>query len=209
MNTNENERRIKMGIEKSPIQKPMKQYIDQVLYALKTFYQDGLKVAELYTEMITIYPNAREQIRQAAEKEGLSFGTRFFNMLEDAGCHRMHWRLLPGHAEGNAAHIRQLPYSDQEEIFKGKHYPLLLADGDKLMVDVRKISRQQTKQIFGRGYIRDLAEQKSYLADNPAESKPPKETKNPWIVTKKGLRVGDILITPVQLRGIVIQMGLR
>ena len=195
-------------VKKTAIQKPLKQKIGELLEALCDFHRAGLKVGELYVEIVDAYPNAKEEIQKAALEKGLYFSSQFLNGMEKIGRHEMHWRLLPGIHEGNAAQIRQLEFSDQEEIFDDRKYPLLLADGDNLMVDIRQVSKQQAKQIIGDGHIRDMAEQKVYLAEMPTEVQQALEVVDPYRITSKGLLIltANILIPRGKLREILNSM---
>jgi len=130
------------------------------------------------------------------------------NGMEKIGRHEMHWRLLTGLNEGNATQIRKLEFSEQKEVFNDRKYPLLLADGDNVMVDIKKVSRQQAKQIIGDGCIRDIASQKVYLAENPAEQQQAVEVVDPYRITSKGLLIlsANIIITRAKLREILNSM---
>ena len=174
-------------VKKTAIQKSLKQKIDEFLEALADFSQAGIKVGELYVELVDAHPNAKEEILKAALEKGLSFSTQFLNGMEKIGRHEMHWRLLTGLNEGNATQIRKLEFSEQKEVFNDRKYPLLLADGDNVMVDIKKVSRQLAKQIIGDGCIRDIASQKVYLAENPAEQQQAVEVVDPYRITSKGL----------------------
>ena len=63
--------------------------------------------------------------------------------------------------------VARLPLAEQQRIVDGTTLPLLVSDGDRtdeLNIDPRKMMPEQVKQVFANGYIRDLAQQRAYLA---------------------------------------------
>jgi len=183
------------------------QCLEQAWEKFSASRQSWLEFAKCIVEIIDEFDNGKEKIQVFFESKGERLSKFFWNRIEDVGRARMHWRLLPGMSEGGSTEIRQLPYSDQNEIFEqGKKYPLLLEGGDNIMVDVRQLGRDQAKQIFGDGYIRDLTEQKAYLSSRT--EKEVTEIIDPYRITSRGLLVTkeNTLFTKANLREILIQM---
>jgi hypothetical protein len=102
--------------------------------------------------------------------------------------------------------IRTLPVSEQKRIASGDKVELLLKTGDVLKVDPRTVTKDQAKRLYGKNSIRTVSEQKSWMADNPIEEIQAKVVKDPWTITNKGLRIGNIIITKTKLREILLQM---
>lgn len=175
-------------------------------------FEKILKAAEQYVQFIDDESTGKKTILEAAATQGVQLSRVMLNRLEQVGRHQVHWRLLPNWGDGHTSKIRQLPFSEQKEIYENnKKYPLLLPEGaENLMVDVRKVSSDQAKQLLADGYIRDLAEQKSYLVDNSPVDSEPIEVVDPYRITAKGLLLpphgNSLLISKSKLKEILMQL---
>jgi len=157
--------------------------IEEILDALGKGAEWIQKAGELYVELIAVEPQAREDLKRAAAARDLRFSSQTLNWLEGIGRHQMHRQLFLTRGTGQGRLISRLPFSDQKAIFEdGKKYPLLLPNGDDILVDLREISHGQAAQIFGDGYIRDLPEQKSWLLDNKPQQEDAEEIKEPYVL---------------------------
>ena len=193
------------------INKSLDSLVSEFFLKLSGQLAGWLYLGELYVKIIREHPQqGKERIIAAAAENGVPISRQLLNGLEKVGLHEMNFNLLPGLSTENSAGIKKLVKSDQDDIFSGKKYPLLLENGDNVMVDIRKISRHQVEQIIGDGCIRDLAEQKTFIAEHGRPEDQPKEVKDPWRIiklkNKKGLQVGAIFIPEEKLREILIMM---
>jgi len=69
--------------------------------------------------------------------------------------------------------LTYLPYSDQVKCMN-EPVELLVGDNgnfDVLKVDVRKLTQEQVRQVFTRSHVRDLAEQRAWLAGQSRKAK--------------------------------------
>ena len=110
-----------------------------------------------------------------------------WSSFEAIGRKQMHPKLMMGAGCRNAGRIKRLPYSMQERIFNGEQFDMLLEDGDKLLVDLRKIDGQEADQMFDGPDVRDLAAQKIVVEARKATRKAAEERDNavllPYTIT--------------------------
>lgn len=193
------------SIQKTDVNGQIKYILDEFIAGLENI----LTAAKAYVKLIDEDITFKERLIKAAAARGLTtFGVRSANWLERIGRGEAHWQLLLCQSSGNGSQIRRLPFSEQKAIFEDhKKYPLLLPAGDHIKVDVTQISHDQSKQVFGDGYIRDIGEQKIYLVDNPADSNKPIEAKDEYQILAAGrVRIGDIIFSRKQIQHILLQM---
>lgn len=78
-------------------------------------------------------------------------------------------QMLPGvlHIESGAARnaVAQLPLADQRHLLDGGAVQFLTQEGDTLSVSVQNLEPSMVRQVFRRGAIRTLAEQRAWLED--------------------------------------------
>ena len=134
-------------------------YISEFQSALESGIENIVKASAVYVEAIDSDPTAKEMFLSSFADVIPSSAWAGF---EAVGRKQMHPKLLFG-AGGNRGYLKYLPYSDQEQIMAGHKYDFLISGGDSIRVDPREITKEQVRQLFGRGHVRTLGEQRSYL----------------------------------------------
>lgn len=107
--------------------------------------------------------------------------------------------------------VATLPIPDQERIVRGDSIEVIEIDGEGKS-DVRKVppskmGRTEIMQVFGRGRIRDISEQRSYLKDHPRK----RVTNNQQGVVldsrRKGITVNGVFIARGELARYLAQLS--
>jgi hypothetical protein len=172
-----------------------------------------VKAAQIYVKTIDKHPEAANRFREAVPGNS----STMWGMLERVGRKQTHPMLLMGDAvEGaKARFVRRLPYSDQERVFDGARYPLLLDGGDTLLVSIQDATPAQVDQLCGYGSIRTASEQRAWMLDRAARMKAqaeaekvaeaegeiPYRVENGKVVFTKG-----VTLTRTQLKNILAEM---
>jgi hypothetical protein len=83
----------------------------------------------------------------------------------------LHPRLLVGGMKDTrrAAFVSRLPYGLQERVLAHERFPLLLAGGDTLQVDVTEASPEQLEQMFDGGAVRSPGAQRVWMEARKAK----------------------------------------
>jgi len=150
--------------------------------------------AELCQKGIDAWTRAGEIIVELVEADPQVFDKIIeFNPNMDAGIlgkfemmgrKVLHPKLLLNDSPGFDA-LSEMPYSVQER-FLISPIPLIVeteTGTDVLMVDAKNMTRNQTRQVFGKGRIRTEGEQKAWLMDQRAKKAKPCGTNIPaWII---------------------------
>ncbi len=103
--------------------------------------------------------------------------------------------------------LKKMPISDQKKYIE-KPVDLLLSNGDKIKVDIRKLRPKQAKQVFADDHVRDAAEQRAWIEDQNTQSnlKANKDAKQPYRIENGFLVVGKIKFGKKDLHRILIRM---
>lgn len=128
----------------------------------------ALKTAgDLLVKCLAADPLAKQRISVAS---GVGLST--LNVFERIGRNQLHCDLflLDVPASG---HLARLPYSDQERYL---HEPVELLVGsngnaDVLRVEIRNLTPEQARQVFALDHVRDLGEQRAWLAQQSKKGK--------------------------------------
>ena len=180
-------------------------YIEQFKQAFTAGIESIVKASEIYVKAIDEDPAIKDRFRNEFSD---IIPSSAWSGFEAVGRKWMHPKLLMGGGGRYSTQIKKLPYSDQDQIFTGKRYGLLTADGDTLMVDVRSITPEQAEQLFDRSHIGSLAEQKAWIE---ARKKMPQKAEEvqvmPYSITdgKVYFRKGTSL-TRVELKRLLQEM---
>lgn len=160
-------------------------YISEFRSALESGIENIAKAAAVYVTAIDSDPDAKEMFLSGFADVIPSSAWAGF---EAVGRKQMHPKLLFG-AGNNRGYLKHLPFSDQEKIMDGHKYDLLISGGDSVRVDPREISKDQARQLFGRGHVRTLSEQRSYLESLNVPHVEIKQTAMPMPYTISGHKV--------------------
>ena len=94
--------------------------------------------------------------------------------------------------------------------FMDEGIPIATASGDTLLVSARKMTYEQAKQVFCRGRIRDIAEQRAWIESMKMRShistRKAINTENQIYVEKGKLNIGDVKLTRADLLRFLAQM---
>jgi hypothetical protein len=191
---------------KNMSKKVQRNYISEFRDSLTIGINGIVKAAEIYVEAIDADPsNAWLFQEEFADSVPRSAWARF----EAVGRKWLHPKMILGGIKDRKKNtlIRHLPYSAQDEIFKGKRYELLTENGDILKVNPLEATARQAAQLIGDGVIRTVAEQKAILVDKkPAPEKIKAETL-PYIIGKGVVTFRrDCTLTRVELKRILQEM---
>lgn len=183
----------------------IKKKIEDFRNALIRGIEGIVRAAEIYVEAIDEDPTCSDQFRDAcADWIPASAWAQF----EAVGRKWMHPRLIMGGMADRrkAALVKQLPYSMQERIFDHERFPLLVAKGEQIKVDIFEATRSQAEQLCNGSSIRNLSEQKAWL-ESQAVVESAKPEPMPYIVCggKITFRRGVTLTRP-ELKRILQEM---
>jgi len=164
--------------------------IDQFREALAAGLDGIVKASEIYVEALDeSWENASKFQRAFEDKLPASAWKQF----EAVGRKWMHPRLIMGGMADRrkANKVKKLTYSTQERIFNRGKFPLLVAGGDSLEVDLMEATHEQVAQICDGSEIRNLSAQKAWLEERAlrreerAKRKQHKQTETlPYVIGK-------------------------
>lgn len=124
---------------------------------------DGIvRASEIYVAAIDEDPQAAEMFSdQCADWVPASAWGQF----EAVGRKWMHPRLIMGGMADRkkASHIKRLPYSLQERVFKRERFPLLVSNGETINVDMMEATADQVAQLCDGSTIRTPSAQRAYI----------------------------------------------
>ena len=122
---------------------------------------EGLQeMAEIFVEAVDANPAMRDMIIDAYSTK---VPRSMWNELEKVGRKQMHRSLLSDVVR-NRGVIRRLPMSTQMQVLdEGFRFPLLLADGDTVLVDLVECDSAQLAQLVSGSRIRTVQEQRLWL----------------------------------------------
>jgi hypothetical protein len=109
-------------------------------------------------EQVDAHPESLQEYMDAMP----NIPKRTWATFERVGRNTMDWRLMMGGVKNESA-IRKLPISEQGRLLDGDKVELLLTNGDSLMIDPLTCMKEQVDQVFDKGSIRDLSEQRAFL----------------------------------------------
>ena len=179
-------------------------YIAEFRQAFSAGIESICKAGKIYVEAIEENPKLAETFR---EEFADTIPAQAWSGLEAVGRKWMHPRLLMGGGGRYARQIKRLPYSLQERIFSGQRFPLVLDGGDKLLVAVRQVTKEQAEQLFDGSTIRSPASQRAWLDNRKIEPRPADAEVLPYTIT--GGQVvfrRSVRLTRVELRRILAEM---
>jgi hypothetical protein len=115
----------------------------------------------------------------------------FIRKMQAIGLKRLHPSLAINESPGVRRLIR-LPYPLQEQYAKMPIPLLIKSNGgcETLQVDVRNLTREQSRQVFADDHVRDDAEQRAWIEDRAAQHAAPHQVENsPYRIVK-----GEVII---------------
>jgi len=141
------------GQEMELVNSRVKQFGDYIERGL-----DYIKNAcEIYVEEIDKWVGAKQVFKESYPKVPNDTWSRF----EKVGRKQLHIELLCKFSIG-ARKLARLPFSEQE-IAVTKPIEVLTKNNEVLKVDVDKLTKEQSNQVFAENHIRDIAEQKAII----------------------------------------------
>jgi hypothetical protein len=135
-----------------------KTYIQEFVEAITMGHNMIHKACVGMVEKIDENPECKQEYIDAMP----NVPSRTWATFESIGRNTMDFRLALGGVK-NEPQIKRLPISDQNRIMDGEKLELLLSGGDTLMVDSTTCNKEQATQLFDKGAIRSLSEQRAFL----------------------------------------------
>lgn len=120
---------------------------------------------------------------------------------ERIGRGRMHPEMLSYRSCPGVQRLSKLPYEIQEKYSNDRKFNLLLAGGDTMLISIKDMSKEQSRQAFSDDDERDLPKQKAYLEDLKMKSLREVEIEKsnyriyekPWrIINKKIIEISGV-----------------
>ena len=147
---------------------PISQDIESKITAFSEALAAGLDGIVKASE---IYVAALDESWENASKFQSAFEDKLpasaWKQFEAVGRKWMHPRLIMGGMTDRrkANKVKKLTYSTQERIFNRGKFPLLIAGGDSLEIDLMEATHDQVAQICDGSQIRSLSAQKAWLEE--------------------------------------------
>jgi hypothetical protein len=106
--------------------------------------------------------------------------------LERIGRHQLNPHLLLATYPAVQA-IQRLSLSEQDRLLSEPVAVMVMKDGhpDTLMIAAKNMTREQVGQVFAKGHVRTLAEQRAWLETRGQKSIPPKLQDVPYTITRR------------------------
>lgn len=166
-----------------------------------------VEASEIYVRAIDDNPANKEKFREYFA-DNIPAGA--WSNFEAVGRKWLHPRLLLGGMEDRrkAAIIKGLPYDTQTEIIeKAKRFPLLLTNGETLLVSVQDATPEQVKQLVDGSNIRNAASQKAYVEQLKSREAVGKCEPPGWMITDGKVRfLKGTILNKAQMRRILSEM---
>ena len=148
-----------------------------------------LSACKMYVELLIASPAHKQRF----QKECPEVADGLWDKLEAVGRGTMHVRVLLGCSEVYW-YLEKVTYTKQEHAIK-HGVEVLVANGDKLNVDVDNLTRSQMKQVFNGNKIRTIAGQRSYIEQLKAADR--RKASMPEYILKKRRSDGEwVIIIP-------------
>tara|TARA_Y100000310_G_scaffold220706_1_gene222287 strand:- start:906 stop:1472 length:567 start_codon:yes stop_codon:yes gene_type:complete len=135
-----------------------KTYINEFVEAITAGHEMIYNACVGMVEQIDANPECKQEYIDAMP----NVPQRTWATFEKIGRNMMDWRLALGGVKNEGA-IKRLPVSDQNRIMDGEKLELIVSGGDTLMVDPTTCNKEQAAQLFDKGAIRTLSEQRAFL----------------------------------------------
>jgi hypothetical protein len=181
--------------------------IERFREAFKDSAEKLAKAAEVYYAAIIEHPTARDAFAKAFPQIPSSF---WANMAR-VGSGEMDCRLLLDATPGG----RALTYCDSatQAHYLANPVPMAVVGagkGDSMLVSIDKMTSEQCRQVFNRGAVRDLAEQRAWIETQKTRAaivNPPAVDPVNDVFVKGGLlHVGGVKLDRKQLLKYLTQM---
>jgi hypothetical protein len=162
------------------------------------------KAAKHYYEALKINPSARDTFADAYPTVSSRTWSGFIRIASG----EMDSRLLFDATSG----ARALSACDSET---QAHYienpvPVSCGNGDTMLVQLDKMTSEQARQVFNRGTVRDLAEQRAWIETQKTRNlitiKPTVDKANEVYVKGSNLHAGSLVLTRAELLRYLGQM---
>jgi hypothetical protein len=130
--------------------------IEEIVEAFRSAGVTLFAACELYVRRLDADPSTREELIKAG------FAQKFLHRVEKAGRNKCSPTLALA-VYPAADRIIDLPRSEQEEVCRTGIEVMDPDETTSRLIPVESLTSAQARQVFSRGHIRDLAEQRTYL----------------------------------------------
>ena len=165
----------------------VKQVVKSKIEMFKKHFSAGLKnmqeACEVYVECIDEnIENKQKFIDSLPEIPSGAWVT-----FELIGRKQIHKKLIYGGGKAQAE-LRRLPYSCQEDVLENG-VELLLKNNDTMKILPENMTKDQVKQCFDKGAIRDLAAQKAFIESKKTYIQDPIECEKVYTTGKNKVSI--------------------
>ncbi len=133
-------------------------YVAEFVEAITLGHEMVHKACVSMVEQVDSNPSCLAEYKEAMP----NIPKRTWATFERIGRNTMDWRLMMGGVKNETA-IKKLPISEQGRLLDGDKVELLLTNGDSLMIDPLTCMKEQVDQVFDKGSIRNLSEQRAFM----------------------------------------------
>lgn len=150
---------------------------------LKAAIQQGLEAWRRAGEIVVQMVEDGQSIPEIATAAGVPVDV--LAQLERIGRRQLLPELLVADYPAARA-LERLPLSEQERLMREPVEVMVMKDGgpDTILMDVRSMRPQLVRQVFARGHVRPLNEQRSWLQSMETHSAPV-QAMEPYQITRK------------------------
>ena len=152
--------------------------IEKTMVFMSATAENMKKAADVYVGAIDEFPEAKEAYRELCPQ----VPENVWSILERVGRRQMHESLIFGGGVAQSR-LRMLPYSEQKRVMEDG-VEVLAADGTALKLSADKLTTPLVRQVFIKGHVASLAEQKAIQETTKIYEKP-QPVINDW-ETKRG-----------------------
>ena len=160
--------------------------------------------AKHYYEALRIDPIARDMFTEQFPTVSSQTWSGMIRIASGEMDHRLLFDATPG--------ARALTHCDAttQSLYINKPIPVCCGNGDTILVQLDKMTSEQTRQVFNRGAIRDIAEQRAWIETQKTRahivSKPKIDKANDVFVKGAHLHVGKLKLSRAELLRYLAQM---
>ncbi len=170
---------------------------------LKSLFLQGIESLKKAGDKLVEMLEAGADLPSIADNTGLPADV--LAQLERIGRNQLNPSLLLANYPAAVA-LQRLSVSEQNRLLSEPVEVLLLKGGDThtLRVEAKNMTREQVTQVFAKGHVRALPEQRAWLASRTAVASEVKVSPPPYTVTRKKTVIFNVAVemTAKELLGI-------
>jgi hypothetical protein len=160
---------------------------------LKSLFLQGIESLKKAGDKLLEMLEAGGSLPDIAENSGIPADV--LAQLERIGRNQLNPSLLLANYPAAVA-LQRLSVSEQNRLLASPAEVLILKNGaaDTLLVDVKNMTREQVTQVFAKGHVRALPEQRAWLESRAAVTPEVKVSTPPYTITRKKTVIFNIAV---------------